>query len=1183
MDEIMGVTSVDIRESTLTPRASIAGATLDDKYSKVSGRIYISGVHALVRLPLVQRLRDLAEGLNTGGFISGYRGSPLALYDEALWKAQAHLDAHHVKFQPGVNEDLAATAVWGSQQLTLLGDAAYDGVFALWYGKGPGVDRCGDVFKHMNYAGTSRHGGVLLVAADDHEGHSSTLPHQSEHAFSAAMIPVLYPSNVEDYVTLGLHGWAMSRFSGCAVGFKAVADTVESSATIDADPFGTTTLFPTDFVMPPGGLNARLFKDTVAVRGRAQEALMHDYKIFAALAYARLNKLNRVTIDSPRARFGIVASGKSYVDVVEALDELGIDETVAQQIGIRLFKVSMPWPLEPQGVRAFAEGLEEILVVEEKRQIVEYQLKEQLYHWRDDVRPRVIGKFDERGEWTTPRGEWLLSAKEDFSVAKIAQVIARRIARFHSSENISDRLRFLEEKEAALARAFKAPPRPPYYCSGCPHNSSTKVPAGSMALAGIGCHIMAPSIFPEHNRTITHMGGEGAPWIGAAPFSKVPHVFANLGDGTYFHSGSLAIRAAVAANVNITYKLLYNDAVAMTGGQPIQGSIRQAAWQLFAEGVKRIAIVTEDMERYAAAKEFPGITTFDDRRDFMKIQRELRDTEGVTVLIFDQVCAAEKRRRRKKGQFPDPDKRLFINDAVCEGCGDCGEQSNCVSILPLETSTGRKRIIDQSNCNKDFSCAKGFCPSFVTVKGGKIRNRAVGRASEPKDLGLLPPVRIPSCAETYNILINGIGGTGVITIGALLGMAAHIEGKSVSVLDMTGMSQKNGAVTSHVRVSEKPRDYPARIPSGEADLILGCDILTSGARDAVSKAQAGRTYAVVNQHQQPTGAFTKNPDWQFPGEEMVQVIRDAVGERAIFIDATAIATALLGDSIAANLFMLGLSYQRGLIPIGEVAINRAIKLNGIAVAANKKAFEWGRHAAVDEAKVRSIALPNNATIQMFPPSLDQEIHDRVRELTSYQNAAYARQYLDLVARVRATEQRLAKGTRLTSAVSRYFFKLMAYKDEYEVARLYTDGRFKERLAAQFDGEVSLRFNLAPPLFAKRDAEGHLIKREYGPWIWHAFRVLTKLKFLRGTLFDPFGYTAERRIERQLIAEYRGDVEKLLEHLNETNVAEAAELASWPEHVRGYGHVKDASLSALRTQRNSKHTREQAPVLDRRTG
>ncbi|WP_240162774.1 indolepyruvate ferredoxin oxidoreductase family protein [Paraburkholderia sp. Cy-641] len=1141
--------------------------TLDDKYTRFSGRVFLSGVQALVRLPLIQKLRDEAEGIKTAGFISGYRGSPLGGFDEALWKAKKHLSARDVKFQPGVNEDLAATAVWGSQQVNLVGPSAYDGVFAMWYGKGPGVDRCGDVFKHMNHAGTSRFGGVLLVAADDHGAYSSTLPHQSEHAFAAAMIPVLYPSSVDEYLSLGLHGWAMSRFSGCAVGFKALADTVEATASVDADPFSIKTIIPADFYTPEGGLNARLSFDPLGIQARKQEALMQDYKIYAALAYSRANRLNHVTINSPNAKLGIIASGKSYLDVLEALEELGITEKDAQDIGIRLFKVAMPWPLEPDGVREFAGGLEEILVVEEKRQIVEYQLKEQLYNWHHDVRPRVIGKFDEKGEWVAPRGEWLLTSKADFSVAQIAQVIASRIVRFHSSRAIEERLSFLEEKEEALARAYNAPPRPAYFCSGCPHNSSTKVPDGSVALAGIGCHVMATAIYPEHNRTTTHMGGEGAPWIGQAPFSKLPHVFANLGDGTYFHSGSLAIRAAVAAKVNITYKVLYNDAVAMTGGQPVDGtiSVDRIARQLAAEGVKRIAVVTEDMDRYTSKMGFPDITTFNDRKDLDQIQRELRDTEGATVLIYDQTCAAEKRRRRKKKTFPDPDKRLFINDAVCEGCGDCGVQSNCTSVMPLETSNGRKRVIDQSSCNKDFSCVNGFCPSFVTVKGAKLKSKVSSTAMGANlDSQPLPPVQLPSCPQPYNVLINGIGGTGVITIGALLGMAAHLEGKGVSILDMTGMSQKNGSVTSHVRFSKVPGIiHAARIPSGEADLILGCDFLTAGAHDAVSKMRQGRTTAIINEHQQPIGPFANQPDWQFPDEEVAQVIRDAVGERAHFLDATAIATALLGDSIATNLFMLGYAYQCGCLPVSDAAITRAIELNGVAVESNKKSFMWGRHAAVDLNRVKSIAFPPKVVQVNFPVSIDQQIEERVRELTAYQNAAYASKYRELVERVRAAEQRIGKNTRLTSAVVKNYFKLMAYKDEYEVARLYTDGRFMARLKDQFEGNLSLRFNLAPPLLAKKDKNGRLIKREYGSWMWYAFHLLARLKFLRGTVFDVFGYTDERKIERQLVIDYQNSVEGLLKTLNESSLEDAVAMASWPEQIRGYGHVKDARVEEVK--------------------
>ncbi len=1139
--------------------------TLDDKYTAVAGRIYLSGIQALVRLPMMQRLRDEAAGLNTAGFISGYRGSPLGMLDEALWKAQKHLDQHHVKFVPGVNEDLAATAVWGTQTVGLVGPAKYDGVFALWYGKGPGVDRCGDVFKHMNHAGTAEHGGVILVAGDDHGAYSSTLPHQSDHLFSASMIPMLYPCNVQEYLDLGLHAWAMSRYSGCVIGFKALADTVESTASVDADPFRLQIVYPDDVILPEGGLNTRLSTDMLGMQARKQEALMQDYKIYAAIAYARANQLNRVMIDSPKAKLGIIASGKSYLDVLEALEELGIDEAMAADIGIRLYKVSMPWPLEPDGIRDFAQGLDEILVVEEKRQIVEYQLKEQLYNWREDVRPRVIGKFDEKGEWVAPRGDWLLTSKADFSVAQIARVIASRIARFHTSDLIRARLSFLEAKEQVLNKAVNTPPRPPYYCSGCPHNTSTRVPEGSLALAGIGCHVMATAIYPEFNKLTTHMGGEGASWIGQAAFSKVPHVFQNLGDGTYFHSGYLAIRAAVAAKVNMTYKILYNDAVAMTGGQPVDGmiSVRQIAQQMAAEGVQRIALVTEDLSRYSDRSALPAHVTLHDRKDMDAVQRELREVQGLSVLIYDQVCAAEKRRRRKKGEFPEPPQRLFINDAVCEGCGDCGAQSNCTSILPLETALGRKRTIDQSSCNKDYACVKGFCPSFVTVTGGTPKKTRADKAMD-ESFTALPDPEAACCDQPYNILINGIGGTGVITIGALLGMAGHLEGKGVSVLDMTGMSQKNGSVTSHVRIAATPEAIRAqRIATGEADLVLGCDMLTAGAHDAISKMRAGRTHAVINTHEQPTGPFARQPDWQYPGDEVQALISESVGGAVEYIDATRIATALMGDSIATNLFMLGYAYQQGLLPLSELALMRAIELNGVAIAANQRAFRWGRRAAVDLKSVERIAVPAQPVLLTMPETLNGLLKTRVAFLTGYQNAAYAREYEALVNQVRQAEAAFGQGDPLARAVAKSLFKLMAYKDEYEVARLYTDGKFVEKLKQQFDGELTLKFNLAPPLLSKKDAKGYLVKGEYGRWMFGVFRLLARFKGLRGTRFDPFGRSAERRMERQLIGEYRALVQSLLRGLTADRLPQAVALASLAQQVRGFGHVKEAAVATYR--------------------
>ncbi|KQV38787.1 indolepyruvate ferredoxin oxidoreductase [Massilia sp. Root335] len=1151
--------------------------SLDDKYTATSGKIFLSGIQALVRLPMIQKLRDEQAGLNTAGFVSGYRGSPLGGLDENLWKAKGHLEAKRIQFVPGVNEDLAATAVWGTQTVDLIGPARYDGVFAMWYAKGPGVDRCGDVFKHMNHAGTAKNGGVLLIAGDDHGAYSSTLPHQSDHIFAACMIPVLYPSNVQEYLDLGVHGWAMSRFSGLAVAFKALADTVESSASVDADPFRVEVKIPQDFAIPEGGLNTRLSSIPLGQQARNQEALMQDYKIYAALAYARENKLNRTTIDSADAKLGIIASGKSYVDVLEALEELGIDEAMAAEVGLRLFKVTMIWPLEPEGVREFAQGLDEILVVEEKRQVVEYQLKEQLYNWRDDVRPRVIGKFDEKGEWVAPRGEWLLPPKADFSVAQVARVIAGRITRLNLDDRTRDlvkaRLAFLEAKDAVLMKAVTTPFRPAFYCSGCPHNTSTKVPDGSFALAGIGCHVMATSIYPEMNKLTTHMGGEGAPWIGQAAFSDVPHVFQNLGDGTYFHSGYLAVRAAIAAKVNITYKILYNDAVAMTGGQPVDGttSVPLIARQMAAEGVKRIALVTEDLSRYEDRSALPAEVTLYDRSKMDDVQRELREIPGVTVLIYDQTCAAEKRRRRKKGEFPDVAKRMVINEAVCEGCGDCGVQSNCVSILPKETEFGRKRAIDQSACNKDYSCAKGFCPSFATVEGGTLKKNKAGASKNDGDdgWGPLPTPALPSIAAPYNILINGIGGTGVITVGALMGMAAHLEGKGASVLDMTGMSQKNGSVTSHVKIAATPERLRAqRIATGEADLVLGCDMLTAGAADAISKMRPGRTMVIVNLHEQPTGTFAQQRDWEFPADQVRSLIVEAVGGEAgaDFLDATKLATALMGDSIAANLFMLGYAWQKGLVPLSEASLLRAIELNGVAVASNQRSFLWGRRAAVDFERVERTAMPAQPVLIQMPQSLDSVVKKRVEFLTGYQDAAYATQYETLVARVREREAALKLGNKLSMAVAKSYAKLLAYKDEYEVARLYTDGRFVEQLQSQFDGKFSVKFNLAPPLFAKKDAKGHLVKAEFGSWMWNAFKLLARLKGLRGTAFDVFGYTAERKMERALIKEYRDMIEALLPSLDAANHAVAVELAALPEQIRGFGHVKEQAVAEYRVRR-----------------
>ncbi len=1156
----------------------LASASLDDKYTTLSGRAFLTGTQALIRLPMLQRLRDQAQGLNTAGFISGYRGSPLGGLDQGLWKAEKYLAENHITFQPGVNEDLAATAVWGSQQVNLFPGAKYDGVFALWYGKGPGVDRSGDVFRHANAAGSSRHGGVLVVAGDDHAAKSSTLPHQTEHVFKAVMMPVLYPANVQEYLEYGLHGWAMSRYSGCWVAFKALADTVETSASVWVDPMALDIRLPDDFELPADGLNIR-WPDPPLV----QEARLTHFKLYAALAYARANRLNRIVIDSPAPRLGIITAGKSYLDVMQALDELGIDQQLAAQIGIRLYKVGMVWPLESEGVRQFAEGLDEILVVEEKRQMLEYQLKEELYNWREDVRPRVVGKFDEKGEWALlpdgkghlAHGDWLLPAAGELSVAQIARAIASRIERHFTSPAIKARLDLIEAKQKALQTPLILTQRTPHFCSGCPHNTSTRVPEGSRAVAGIGCHYMV-TWMDRSTSTFTHMGGEGVTWVGQAPFTEEKHIFANLGDGTYFHSGLLAIRQSVAAKTNITYKILYNDAVAMTGGQPVDGilSVPRITRQLEAEGVGRMVIVTDEPEKYAEVTDLAPNVPVRHRDELDAVQRELREIPGTTILIYDQTCATEKRRRRKRGKLADVDRRVFINEAVCEGCGDCSVQSNCLSVIPVETEFGRKRAIDQSNCNKDFSCLKGFCPSFVTLEGAKLK-KGQALAMDEQDWPPLPEPVLPSTARPYNLLVTGVGGTGVVTLGALIGMAAHLDGKGVSVLDMTGLAQKYGAVFTHLRFADRPEDiHAARIATGEADAILGGDVVVTAGNEALSKMLEGRTRAVVNCTETPTAEFTRNPDWQFPLARMQQTVAATVGaDHAWFLDAQALATALMGDALHTNMFLLGYAWQKGLVPVSLPALGRAIELNGTAVAANLQALDWGRRAAVDEARVRQLATPAADTPPPRPDAaLEEVLALREQELTDYQDAALARRYRQRIEALRQAEAPLDPALPVTLAAARNYFKVLAIKDEYEVARLHTRPEFFARLRQTFAGEpgkdYAVHVHLAPPLWARPDPRsGQIRKRQYGPWMLGALKLLARLKFLRGTALDVFGHTAERRMERALQAGYEADLERILEALAAGSAHPALlELARLPESVRGYGHVKAASAEKARQQR-----------------
>jgi len=1142
------------------------GYTLEDKYTRKEGRIYLSGVQALVRLPLMQQMRDRAAGLNTAGFISGYRGSPLGGFDLELWKAKKHLKSSNIEFQPGLNEDLGATMVWGTQQANLFPGAKYDGVFAMWYGKGPGVDRSGDVFKHGNAAGTSKNGGVLALAADDHACRSSTLPHGSELEFVSAMMPILNPAGVQDILDMGLLGWAMSRYTGRWVGFKTIAETVESSASVNVNPHQLDIVIPTDFTMPPGGLSIRWPDPPLN-----QEMRLHQYAVQASQAFARANKIDRVVIDSPRARLGIVTTGKSYLDVLQALEYLGIDEKMAADVGIRVYKVGMTWPLEPVGIREFANGLEDIIVAEEKRSFIESQMKEYMYNW--PTRPSVVGKYDEEGNWILP-------STSELTPAMIALVIAKRLSRFFSNDTIKSRVAWIEAKEQELTLPRANFPRAAHYCSGCPHNTSTAVPEGSRALGGIGCHYMV-TWMDRRTDTFTQMGGEGATWCGQAPFTETQHVFQNLGDGTYFHSGSLAIRQAIAAKVNITYKILYNDAVAMTGGQPVDGTLTVPgiANQMRAEGVQTIVVMSDEIEKWSKRELFPRDVEFFDRAEFDAVSKRLREVPGVSVLIYDQTCATEKRRRRKRGKLEDPKKRVFINSLVCEGCGDCGEKSFCVSVLPKETEYGRKREIDQSNCNKDYSCVKGFCPSFVTIHGGGLKKRKPG--SGKVDFSTLPqPSFASDLAQPWNILVTGIGGTGVVTIGALIGMAAHLESKGATVLDQTGLAQKGGAVTCHLRIAKTPADIHAvRIAAGEADLVLGCDMVVVNDYWALSKIRAKRSHVVLNTYEAMPGTFTTKPDMQFPALQIVKAVGTALdGDEPELVDATDLATKLLGDSIASNLFMLGYAWQKGWVPISEAALMRAIELNGAAIEMNKSAFNWGRLAAVDMAKVKEAAngmqAPAAATAFAAPMddvkisrTLDEEISRRVAFLTDYQDATYAAKYKALVDKVRSAEQAKAPGqTALTEAVARYAFKLMAYKDEYEVARLYTSGEFEQQIKNVFDGDYKIHFNLAPPTFAKKDSDGHLVKREFGPWMFRAFKLLAKFKRLRGGALDVFGKTAERKMERQLIAEYFATVDELLSKLDRNNLKLAVDIAAIPEIIRGYGHIKEANFAAAAAKR-----------------
>ena len=1130
--------------------------SLEDKYTLREGYAFMTGIQALVRLPLVQRELDLKAGLNTAGYISGYRGSPLGGYDQQLELNTKLLNEYQVKFQPGVNEDLAATALWGTQQTELGGEGKYDGVFGIWYGKGPGVDRSGDALRHANYAGTSKFGGVLALMGDDHTCESSTTCHQSELAMVDAMIPILNPSGVQEIIDFGIIGWKLSRYSGCWVGLKCVHDTVESTASINVDVDRIKIETPNNFNLPADDLNIR-FPDTP----QAQEKRMHEYKIDAVRAFCRANKLDRAVWHGGSAKIGIVTVGKSYLDTRLAFEELGIDETEAERLGVRLYKVAMPWPLEPEGILEFAEGLDLIIVVEEKRALIEPQIKEFLY----DVsrRPKVIGKIDESGE-SLFRPAGALDANH------IAATIARRILTFRTDEKLKKRLQEMEIRMDSSLLPQESMVRLPYFCSGCPHNTSTVVPEGSIAMAGIGCHYMVQWM-DRNTIGFTQMGAEGANWVGQAPFSTRKHIFQNIGDGTYFHSGTMAIRAAVSSGINITYKILFNDAVAMTGGQGFDGpmTVQSIIQQMYAEGAKRVDVVSDEPEKFTQSSGIPTNVKVYDRKDLDILQRELREIEGVTVLIYEQVCAAEKRRRRKRGLIPDPPRRIYINDDVCEGCGDCGLKSNCVAVLPLETQFGRKRMIDQSACNKDYSCVNGLCPSFVSVIGGKMRKNAPS-ANMDVEWTSLPEPKLPVIKGTYNIVLTGVGGTGIVTIGALLGMAAHLEKKGIGVLDMIGLAQKGGAVLSHLRIGKSPEDiHSPRIASQGADLVIGGDLVVTGGHKSLSVIKSGHTKLVINSYEMITGDFTKNADMLFPSLKIKQAIQQTAGtDNTEFLDASRLATALIGDTIATNMFMLGFAFQRGLIPLERSSIEQAIEINGMSVESNKQSFLWGRRTAHDGKRVweMTASIAEGFLLEEPPEGLDELIQHRADVLTAYQNKAYAKHYLQLVERVRTIEtDRLPGSLSLTEAVARYYFKLLAYKDEYEVARLYTNGDFMKKIRGRFEGNFRLKLHLAPPLFSHRDSHtGEPIKSTFSSWIFPVLKMLSRFKFLRGTAFDLFGKTKERRMERQLIKEYEQTIKELLLGLTKKNHNIALEIAKIPEQIRGYDMVKQRHFETAKS-------------------
>jgi indolepyruvate ferredoxin oxidoreductase len=1127
--------------------SSLDSYELSDRYDRERGRVFLTGTQAIVRIALDQARRDRVAGRDTAGFISGYRGSPLGGVDVELWRIQDRLKAARIEFLPAVNEDLAATAVLGSQQVETQPDRTVQGVFGLWYGKGPGVDRSGDALKHGNAYGSSPHGGTLVVAGDDHGCVSSSMPHQSDVAFMSWLMPTLHPASVAEYLEFGEYGYALSRFSGMWVGFKAISEIVESGASVELRP--PRHFVEPDFAPPPGGLHYR-WPDLPGPQ--IEERL--EAKKHAVYAFAKANPIDRRIYDVADATYGIVTTGKAHLDLMEALRLIGLDEAACRRLGIDIYKVGMVWPLALHDAMAFVKGKREILVVEEKRGIIESQFKEYFYDFPGSKPERMVGKHDESGAR-------LISWTGELSPRGLAPVLARRLdAMFPGLELAVRAAALMPEQQRSITVAGAT--RTPYFCSGCPHNTSTKVPEGSKALAGIGCHFMA-SWMDRETSSLIQMGGEGVNWTASSKFTGGKHIFQNLGEGTYYHSGSMAIRQAVAAGTNITYKILFNDAVAMTGGQPVDGpvSVHAIAHSVRAEGVARIALVSDDISHFKA-NDFPGGVTIHPREDLDSVQKDLREISGVSVLIYQQTCATEKRRRRKRGEMIDPPRFAYINDLVCEGCGDCSVESNCLSVEPRETPLGRKRQINLSTCNKDFSCVNGFCPSFVTIEGGKRRAKTASNVDPQAHADALPSPAMAPLDRPYDLLVTGVGGTGVITVGALISMAAHLEGRGVSVLDFTGFAQKFGPVLSYLRIAPSPAElHQVRIDQGAADALIGCDLVVSSSPKASGTYRSGMR-AVINTAEMPTGDVVRSRDADLAVPARLRAIERVIGkDHLATVNANALAEQLLGDSVYANIIMLGFAWQRGLLPLSLRALWRAIELNGVTVERNKKAFAWGRIVAADpDFLSRSAAEPADA-----PETLDQMIARRAGFLEAYQNRAYAARYETGVARVRRAEATLGTET-LTDAVARALFRLMAYKDEYEVARLHMASGFLDELRREFEGDFAVNYHLAPPFLpGKSDARGRPRKRRFGPWIQAPLRMLARLKVLRGTPFDPFGYTAERRAERELIGWYETQIDGLLGKLDTARLPDLLAIARAPLEIRGYGPVKDIAIHKVQAE------------------